>query len=142
MNACCQTCGKEWSVTYTGKKPRFCSKSCRKDVQLDRGLRFHLKYHMEYIQKWKAGLINGMKGSGAISNQIREYLFNKYDSKCSNCGWSKSNPYTNKIPLEVEHLDGNYRNNEEGNLTLLCPNCHSLTATFRALNKGKGRPRK
>lgn len=24
---------------------------------------------------------------------------------------------------------------------LICPNCHSLTPTFRALNKGKGRNR-
>jgi hypothetical protein len=25
---------------------------------------------------------------------------------------------------------------------LLCPNCHSLTDTFRALNRGRGRPKR
>jgi hypothetical protein len=27
-------------------------------------------------------------------------------------------------------------------LQLLCPNCHSLTSTYRARNKGKGRARR
>ena len=49
------------------------------------------------------------------------------------------NQYTNKIPLEVEHIDGNYKNNVEENLTLLCPNCHALTATYKGANLNKGR---
>lgn len=44
------------------------------------------------------------------------------------------NKFTNIIPLEVEHMDGNYKNNEENNLILLCPNCHSLTATYKGAN--------
>ena len=36
---------------------------------------------------------------------------------------------------EIHHIDGNHYNNEESNLQLLCPNCHSLTPTFGALNK-------
>ena len=43
------------------------------------------------------------------------------------------------MPLEVEHIDGNYLNNSEENLDLICPNCHSLTATYKGANKGKGR---
>ena len=30
-------------------------------------------------------------------------------------------------------------NNKEENLTLLCPNCHSLTPTAKGANKGNGR---
>lgn len=37
--------------------------------------------------------------------------------------------------LQIHHIDGNHYNNEESNLQLLCPNCHSLTPTFGALNK-------
>ena len=29
--------------------------------------------------------------------------------------------------------------NKEENLTLLCPNCHSLTPTYRGANKGNGK---
>jgi predicted HNH restriction endonuclease len=49
------------------------------------------------------------------------------------------NPYTGKIPLEIEHIDGNYMNNDENNLDLICPNCHSLTGTYKSLNLGHGR---
>jgi hypothetical protein len=41
--------------------------------------------------------------------------------------------------LVADHIDGNWRNNTEENLRLLCPNCDSLTHTFSALNKGNGR---
>ena len=36
-------------------------------------------------------------------------------------------PYTNDIPLEIDHIDGNYLNNQEENLILLCP-CSSASA--------------
>lgn len=41
-------------------------------------------------------------------------------------------------PLEVEHIDWNYQNNSEDNLTLLCPNHYSLTATYKSANIGRG----
>ena len=55
------------------------------------------------------------------------------------CGWSERNPITKKVPIQMEHIDGNSENNSIENLELLCPNCHSLTPTFGALNKGRGR---
>lgn len=94
-----------------------------------------------FINRWKQGLETGMRGTTAISRHIRRYLFEKFENSCSICEWSEINPYTGLIPLEVEHVDGNYTNNKEDNLVLLCPNCHSLTSTYKALNKGKGRPR-
>ena len=49
-------------------------------------------------------------------------------------------PYpANNIPLEIEHIDGNYKNNDESNLILLCPNCHSLTSTYKGANTERGR---
>lgn len=98
--------------------------------------------YVEYIDRWKAGQESGMRGVTSISNHIRRYLFEKYESKCGRCGWGLVNPFTCNIPLEVEHIDGNHTNNVESNLILLCPNCHSLTGTYRSLNKGNGRPRK
>lgn len=35
------------------------------------------------------------------------------------------------IVLELDHIDGNRRNNQLENLRLLCPNCHSQTDTWR-----------
>ncbi|MFI1187692.1 HNH endonuclease signature motif containing protein [Streptomyces californicus] len=41
------------------------------------------------------------------------------------------------LPLEVDHIDGNWRNNRPQNLRLLCPNCHSTTDTYRGRGKGR-----
>jgi HNH endonuclease len=56
------------------------------------------------------------------------------------CGWAERNPVTEKIPLHIDHIDGDWRNNRPDNLRLLCPNHHALTSSYGALNRGKGRP--
>ena len=94
-----------------------------------------------YIVKWKSGQTTGNRGvrTQILSKHIHRYLREKYCEKCCLCGWHKKNPVTNRVPLEVDHIDGNADNNTEVNLRLICPNCHSLTASFRNLNKGHGR---
>lgn len=68
--------------------------------------------------------------------QYKKYLISKFGNKCMECGWNKINPTTGKVPIQLEHVDGNSDNNSLSNLKLLCPNCHSLTPTYGALNKG------
>jgi hypothetical protein len=121
----CENCGKP---TKNRHSLAFCGHGCQFDYQ----------YKM-YIAGWINGVNSGRSGKLGMSEHIRRFLYEKYDSKCSVCGWNKINTTTGKIPLEIEHIDGNYENCSEANLTLLCPNCHSLTPTFRALNKGHGR---
>ena len=60
-------------------------------------------------------------------------------NKCTLCGWGEKNPVTNSVPLEVNHIDGDAFNNSPDNLQIVCPNCHSLTPNFRALNKSATR---
>ncbi|GGZ43977.1 hypothetical protein GCM10010301_15620 [Streptomyces plicatus] len=54
---------------------------------------------------------------------------------CGNDGLWHGRP----IPLEVDHVDGDWRNNRIENLRLLCPNCHSITDTYRGRGKGRAR---
>ena len=121
----CLNCGKE--LPNTAKK--YCSISCQHDYE-----------YKQWIEGWKQGTNNAIKGNwGQLSNHLRRYIFEKFGNKCCKCGWGETNPYTGTIPLEIDHIDGNYENNSEENLQLLCPNCHSLTETYRGANRGKGR---
>ena len=116
----CLNCGK-----ILNKENRiYCDQKCQQEFQ-----------YKQYIDRWKNGLEDGLRGKYQISLHIRRYLFDKYNSKCAQCGWGELNVLTGNIPLEVHHIDGDYTNNNEDNLLLLCPNCHSLTATYKALNK-------
>lgn len=60
---------------------------------------------------------------------IKKRLINEHGHKCQMCNNETWND--KPITLELEHIDGNNRNNLKENLTLLCPNCHSQTPTWR-----------
>ncbi len=118
----CLSCGRIF-ITGRNTKGLYCGNQCQ----------FDYKYKV-YLDDWVNGRVDGTKSGGmSVSNYIRRYLFEKYDGKCSRCGWDTPNPFTGKVILEIEHIDGNSMNNNEDNLDLICPNCHSLTPTYKAL---------
>lgn len=122
----CLNCGK-----LISQKKKFCNNKCQKEY-----------LYITYIKKWKNNEVNGLRGAYQTSLYIKDYLYKKYNNKCARCGWNEINPYTGNIPLEIEHIDGNYLNNKEENLILLCPNCHSLTSTYKGANRNGRKSRK
>jgi hypothetical protein len=120
----CKVCGKEVGL-YVAV---YCSNRCQAEHK-----------YRTYINKWKSGEVSGGKAGHIVSGYVRKYLIERDGEKCSRCGWAEKNPVTNKVPLEVHHVNGNHTDHSENNVKLLCPNCHSLTPTYRNLNKGNGR---
>lgn len=57
------------------------------------------------------------------------------EDKCQRCGWDGKVEGAEFTPCELHHKDGNSHNHLLENLTLICPNCHSLTVNYRARNK-------
>lgn len=69
----------------------------------------------------------------------RRHLLRTRPHQCEYPGCGIKEWLGSPVPLEMDHVDGNSDNNTEANLRLLCPNCHALTPTSRAKNRGQGR---
>ncbi len=120
----CLTCSGE----PAGASYKYCSNACQQEYQSE------IK-----VKKWRVGKATGLETTGVVSSYVKNYLRKKYNNKCCLCGWARVNPKTGLVPLVADHIDGNWRNNAESNLRLLCPNCDSLTPTFAGSNRGNGR---
>ncbi len=92
------------------------------------------------MQDFLDGKCVGKEMGFASGEWPRKLLAEHKGYKCASCSISEWNSLP--ITLEVNHIDGNALNNTIDNLEFLCPNCHSQTPTFRALNRGNCRVRR
>lgn len=114
-----------------------CSNSIKKNATRFCSMRCHRL--SEYRRRESVFLSGGYPPLLNMVASLRRYLVAVHGERCTRCGWDERNPLTGRVPIEIEHVDGNWRNNRPDNLTLLCPNCHSLTSTYKGLNRGRGR---
>lgn len=77
-------------------------------------------------------LVKGSK-AGKLKNRLfKEGIFERKCSVCSIVEWNGK-----PTPLELDHIDGDNRNNELQNLRIICPNCHAQTDTYKGKNIAK-----
>lgn len=76
-----------------------------------------------------------LRGSTFQSFKLKRRLFqeNLKLPKCELCGWRERSA-DGRLPLELDHINGDPGDNRISNLRILCPNCHSLQPTHRGLN--------
>lgn len=66
----------------------------------------------------------------SLKKRLIEANLIKYE--CYICGISEWN--NQPLSLQLDHINGNNKDNRIENLRLLCPNCHSQTDTFAGRN--------
>lgn len=118
-------CGKD--LDHSRRARKYCSQQCAARAKSN-ALR----------DRWLQGLEAGGSWCG-VADYVRRWLVEQYGEKCARCGWAETNPRSGKIPVQVDHIDGDPMNHRPENLRFLCPSCHSLTPYFGILNKGRGR---
>jgi hypothetical protein len=126
------------------KKKSFCDRSCSATFYNRKRIKpkvLKISRSKLYIDSWLRGEISGntRSGGGAVSSIIKRWLRERSGNKCEKCGWSEVNRKTGIVPIQTNHKDGNSNNSRPENLEIICPNCHSLTDNYGALNKGNGR---
>lgn len=137
QNFCSHSCSASYNNKLRISKMQNCA-NCNNKVKHKNARFCSINCSVEYKKnELNKRIENGDPTVGAPA--LKRYLIEKYGEKCMECNWAVKHPVLNKVPIELEHIDGNYKNNTEANSKLLCPNCHSLTLTYKALNYGNGR---
>lgn len=72
--------------------------------------------------------------------KLRLYESGLKHPACELCGWAQVS-VDGRVPLELDHINGDNTDNRIENLRILCPNCHSLQPTHRGRNKKTARAR-
>ena len=114
----CRNCGEENNWKGHSYTNTYCDNKCQKEYE-----------HKQRVINWK-------NGSKITKGPLKRYLAEQKEG-CWQCGITTWNG--KEIVLELEHINGNSSDNTEENVSLLCPNCHSQTSTYKNRNKGNGR---
>lgn len=141
----CNTCSKAFE---SKDKRKFCSHSCSaKTTNKLRKILKLCKFCGNEISARNIFCSNKCQGLYQINDKIvnkttnertyKKWLLYTFGHKCSSC--ENTHWLGVKIPIELDHIDGNHKNNNLENLRLLCPNCHAITPTYKSKNKGNGR---
>jgi Zn finger protein HypA/HybF involved in hydrogenase expression len=123
IKANCLNCNNEFEFLPNHTRGKYCNLTCQSTDRKNKKLE-NDKLLFE-------------KGDLTYRGRIKIFVKERDGEKCSSC--QREEWLNHKIPLWLDHIDGNASNNNPSNFRLICPNCDSLNATFGGKNRGNGR---
>ena len=146
----CERCNREHDGQYGSG--RFCSVFCSharaQTIDTRRKTSLSLKgrpstrarWTPEILERWKKSISTGWntKYNNTVFDALgwdnkRRRIIEEQANKCKSCNLSHWK--TVVLTFEINHIDGNSKNDVRENLEALCPNCHCTTDTWRGRNK-------
>ena len=112
---------KQFDCFYTNQGGKGTSKNMPAKVDYEEMLRGEKRYYL------------------SCNRALKSYLFShglKTD-ECERSGWKGKLPGKEFTQCELHHKDGDNSNQALSNLEIICPNCHSLTETYRGANMSR-----
>ncbi len=128
----CEQCEEEFK-TKKYKEANFCSVKCSNKSRRTKNWKDTERkprniWLNEIKQRWLTIPFNNLGW-----DTKRKRVIHEQNGKCNKCGtseWMKE-----KLSLEVDHINGDNTDHRRENLEGLCPNCHSLTETYKGKNR-------
>ena len=140
---CSQECAKKEAQKYVNKQAISCAmKNWQENLKINSPDEWK-----EYRKKISDGqVISNKKRAEERKNTLdsrnfdsvcyevkRKRIIDEQQGKCAHCSLSEWRGV--KITLEIDHINGDNKDDRRENLEAVCPNCHSITPTFRSKNK-------
>jgi hypothetical protein len=149
----CIKCNNEHDGSFGSGK--YCSRACAnsrvRTAEVKKKISIGVKKNQYWNDdEWKAKIVEANKSPEKAAKvketwkskrdydtahiwSIKKWIKEERGNKCEECGITE---WMGKpISMEVDHIDGDTTNNDISNLKVLCPNCHSLTPTWRRRKK-------
>lgn len=130
----CEICNKQFThISSRVNKAKYCSNKCRYKSTIGKGTTTYTCKHCNKTFKDFKRLKRVFCSKACVGKETKKTWKPNYTTvrktmiyrgmikECQKCGY---NEYP-KI-LGVHHIDENRNNNEQNNLIILCPNCHSI----------------
>ena len=96
----------------------------------------HASKYREFIERWQRGELPGGAVS-QVSRYVGRYLLELGGEQCPRCASRERHPVTGRVPLEIDHLNGQLRRQQTRKFALVVPKLPRTDAWVQGIEQGQ-----